>query len=97
MEAKESKECLHALVDGRVQGVGFRQYVMAVAVQLGVNGWVRNLDDGRVEVMAEGNRSSLEELIQYLQRGPSSAFVTQVTQEWLPFTGRYTWFNARMG
>lgn len=57
-------------VRGRVQGVGFRNFVEIVAHELGVKGWVRNLDDGRVEVYAVGSIDALEELNGRLWRGP---------------------------
>lgn len=66
------------LVDGDVQGVGFRYYVMRQAQALGLDGWVRNLPDGRVEVLARGNQGALSALETALRRGPSRARVSQV-------------------
>ncbi len=86
---------LHALVDGSVQGVGFRAFVIDNAQSLGLKGWVRNLYDGRVEVLAEGPRDDLEKLLEKLRLGPRSAFVTEVEKEWLPATGEYKYFNVR--
>jgi len=94
MNDKRDKACLHAFVAGRVQGVGFRHFVLLVASQLGLFGWVRNLDDDRVEVLAEGPRAELEELLEYLRRGPRSAFVSEVKQEWLVYSGQFTSFDV---
>lgn len=86
---------LHAFVRGRVQGVGFRHFVMTSAQTLGLDGWVRNLWDGRVEVLAEGSKVQLENLLKRLERGPSSSYVAEVNVEWLPATGEFTGFHVR--
>lgn len=86
---------LHAVVDGSVQGVGFRMFVLDHANALGVTGWVRNTYDGRVEVTAEGAYSVLELLLEKLRLGPRSAFVTEVVKEWQPATGEFTTFEVR--
>lgn len=83
---------LHAIVDGSVQGVGFRLYVLQQAQTLVLTGWVRNTHDGRVEVTAEGPYLKLEKLLDKLRTGPRSAFVTEVQKEWLEATGEYTTF-----
>lgn len=69
---------LHALVSGRVQGVGFRWHTHARARELGLRGWVANLADGRVEVYAEGEASDLDALVAWLHRGPGAARVEKV-------------------
>lgn len=84
---------LHALVDGTVQGVGFRNFVMAYAASYGLTGWVRNKYDGRVEVTAEGSYADLEKLVDKLRLGPRGAFVTEVQKEWQPFTGEFATFE----
>lgn len=89
-------ERLHATVHGRVQGVGFRFFVVEQASALGVTGWVRNRREGTVEVMAEGPRPALEQLLAALHRGPTSAWVQQVDAEWLPATGEFRRFRVRM-
>ena len=73
---------LHARVEGRVQGVGFRYFVQETAMSLGVSGWVRNRWDGSVEVLAEGERATLEQLLTALQRGPRMSFVSNVQVAW---------------
>jgi acylphosphatase len=73
---------MRALVSGRVQGVGFRFFVIRKARALGLAGEVRNLADGRVEVLAAGSRPALEELEEALRQGPSLSRVDRVQTEW---------------
>ncbi|MEM9800225.1 MAG: acylphosphatase, partial [Planctomycetota bacterium] len=63
------------VVEGRVQGVGFRWHTRLEARALGLRGWVRNLEDGTVEVHVEGAEASVGELLEWLARGPSGAHV----------------------
>jgi len=69
------------LVEGRVQGVGFRYSTMARAGLLGVDGWARNLADGRVEVHAQGERGAVAELVDWLSLGPPAARVTSLEEQ----------------
>jgi acylphosphatase len=87
---------LYALVEGRVQGVGFRYFVQDIAIALDLKGWVRNRWDGSVEVVAEGDRQSLEKLLMALHRGPRAAYVSDVRPEWSPPTGEFRDFHVRM-
>jgi acylphosphatase len=73
---------LHAWVQGKVQGVGFRYFVRQRAVELSVTGWVRNLSDGRVELLAAGSRPDLEALLAAVRQGPRGSQVTDVQLEW---------------
>lgn len=75
------------VVDGRVQGVFFRDSCRREAAAAGVAGWVRNLHDGRVEVVAEGARAAVERLVAWCRRGPSRAVVTAVQVHEEPFEG----------
>jgi len=91
---------VHIIVEGLVQGVGFRWFVARRAQALGVRGFVRNLYDGNVEIEAEGDRSLLEELIGEVKVGPRSAHVTNMRLEWEDLrerdtSGRYTGFEIR--
>jgi len=86
---------LHAVVEGRVQGVGFRAFVQLNAGELGLTGWVRNRWDDSVEVMAEGSPEALDRLEAALRRGPRSAFVTAVKVERSPATGEFSGFSIR--
>lgn len=68
--------CKHGYISGRVQGVGFRQATAEQAERLDLDGWVRNLVDGRVEVLFEGNEAAVAELASWLEQGPPAAEVT---------------------
>ena len=86
---------LHVLVIGRVQGVGFRYFVMGAAGDLAVTGWVRNRREGSVEVVAEGNKEELDKLLLILQRGSRSSLVTEVKESWQDYTGEFQGFSVR--
>ena len=83
------------VVEGIVQGVGYRDFVQRKARSLGVAGYVVNLRDGRVRVRAEGPRETIDELIRDLERGPPLARVAKVSVTWLPATGRFSAFGVR--
>ena len=70
------------LISGVVQGVGYRASLAWEARARGLAGWVRNLDDGRVEAEVEGPRETIESLIEWCRQGPPSAHVTGVSVEW---------------
>ena len=86
---------LHAWVIGRVQGVGFRYFVIENAVTLGLRGYVRNESNGDVEVLAQGTRPALERLLTLLRRGPSAAYVSEVRMSWGQPTEHLSGFNIR--
>jgi acylphosphatase len=86
---------VHVVVSGRVQGVAFRAYTVDEARGLGVDGWVRNLPDGRVEAEAEGERSALEGLVAFCRRGPPAARVEGVEVRWLAYRGDLGPFEQR--
>jgi acylphosphatase len=69
---------VHVFVDGRVQGVWFRHSTQQEAVRRGVQGWVRNLPDGRVEAVYEGPRPAVEDMLAWTRRGPERAVVTSL-------------------
>ncbi|MBI5474168.1 MAG: acylphosphatase [Ignavibacteriae bacterium] len=73
---------VHIVVEGLVQGVGFRWFAHRRAEALGVGGWVRNLYNGNVEIEAEAERSLLEEFMKEIKVGPRSAHVTNLRIEW---------------
>ena len=73
---------LHAVVSGRVQGVGFRFFVEGEASRLGLNGWVRNLRGGQVEVLATGEEQEVYQLLTALRSGPPWSRVTEVEVDW---------------
>lgn len=86
--------CLRAVVRGRVQGVGFRWFVVERARFLDLVGWVRNTPSGTVEVLAEGPRGALEGLLDELRQGPASSHVTKVEVGWEPPTGGFAGFEV---
>jgi acylphosphatase len=71
----------HVFVSGLVQGVGYRYTTVQQARKLGLNGWVRNLNDSRVEAVFEGEQAAVEEMIRWCHRGPSAAVVKDVSIE----------------
>ncbi len=77
----QEKICIHCFVSGKVQGVWFRASTQDQAKDLGLTGWVRNVPDGRVEVLACGERDKIAELQAWLKQGPELAEVTDVTCE----------------
>ena len=79
--AGENTERAHVYVSGQVQGVNFRGATQEEAERLGLNGWVRNLQDGRVEAVFEGDSETVRQMIDWCESGPSSAEVTDVTVE----------------
>jgi acylphosphatase len=83
----------HLIVEGRVQGVFFRDTTRREAVGLGLRGWVKNLPDGSVEVVAEGPRDKVDQLVQWCQHGPSYARVTRVHRIDEEFTGEFDAFT----
>jgi acylphosphatase len=95
--AKKSTERLHVVVFGRVQGVSFRFYTRDTAVELNLTGWVANRYDGSVEVVAEGPRAALDQLLEFLQQGPPMARVEQVQHEFGPASGKFKRFTIELG
>jgi len=83
------------MVYGRVQGVGFRYFVVERALALGLRGYARNQGEGSVEVLAQGPRLALENLLAMLWRGPSSANVTQVEVDWGEPSTHVSGFHVR--
>jgi acylphosphatase len=92
-----SEERLDATVRGRVQGVGFRYFVIRRAVSLELTGWVSNEPDGSVRCVAEGPRPALDALLQALEDGPPGAIVERVMTAWSPATGAFPSFDVRGG
>lgn len=86
--------CLHAYVSGRVQGVWFRQSTKEMADSLGLTGWVRNLDDGRVELMAQGEDQAVRQLEAWLNQGPELATVAEVASSIVSLSEQYETFKV---
>ncbi len=88
-------EELHAQVRGRVQGVGFRYFVVQKALTLGLRGYARNDESGDVEVLAQGARPALERLLALLWQGPSAAQVDEVRATWREASTYISGFHVR--
>jgi len=85
----------HVFVSDRVQGVFFRSETRFEANRRNVMGWVRNLPDGRVEAVFEGEKEDVEKLIEFCQRGPPGARVTKVDVRWEEYKGEFRGFEIR--
>jgi acylphosphatase len=83
------------IVRGRVQGVGYRYFAQGAADRLGVNGFVRNLPNGDVEIQAEADSRTLGQFRQELEDGPRMARVTEIIESDIPVSGGYTSFFIR--
>ncbi|HDY74436.1 MAG TPA: acylphosphatase [Euryarchaeota archaeon] len=86
---------VHALISGCVQGVCYRAYTCEKAEELGVRGWVRNLHDGRVEAVLEGDKSSVESLVKCLKSGPAHARVESIDTTPEDYEGEFRDFTVR--
>ena len=86
---------LHGLIAGHVQGVGFRYFVRSRATKLGLTGWVRNLHDGRVEVIVEGDQPALNEFEAALRQGPPGSDVTDLELVRSERSGEFADFEVR--
>jgi acylphosphatase len=83
------------LVEGRVQGVGYRAFAQRRARDRGLTGYALNLHDGRVKIRVEGNRQTIDEYLHDLEIGPPLARVERVTVTSLPYTAQYRDFSVR--
>lgn len=84
----------HIIVSGNVQGVGYRYFVMRLARKMQLNGWVKNLHTGEVEIEVEGPKGILESFIQELWTGNPWATVRNIDVQWVRFRGKYTGFDV---
>jgi len=87
----------HVFVSGRVQGVFFRYETRQHARRVGVTGWIRNLPDGRVEAVFEGEKEAVEYMIEFCRRGPPAARVEKVEVIWEPYKGEFESFTIKYG
>ncbi len=88
-------DAVQIIVQGRVQGVGFRFFVRDLAKSIGVKGWVRNLPDGNVEIHAEGEKEVLFDLIKEVKKGPYLGYVSELTTDWITPENIYDSFNIK--
>jgi len=86
-ERVKLKARAHVYVSGRVQGVFFRAETADLARSLGLGGWVRNLPDGRVEALFEGEKEDVEKAVDFCRRGPRGAYVSDLNIEWEEWKG----------
>jgi len=84
---------VHLIIEGRVQGVWFRESTRREAVSLRLSGWVKNLPDGAVEALIEGPGNQVKELISWCHRGPASANVIRVHQNQEDWQGEFNSFD----
>ena len=91
---KEPSEAV-VVVSGRVQGVFFRASTRDVAVRFGVRGFVRNLPDGRVEAVLQGDRAAVDRVVAFMREGPPGAHVEEADVQWRPATEAFDGFSVR--
>lgn len=86
---------VHLLISGDVIGVGFRAWTVRNAKELGLTGWVRNTEDKTVEILIEGKKEKLEEMIKRCHQGPEVAWVERVQVKWIEASGEFAGFEVR--
>ena len=86
---------IHIFVTGRVQGVFFRQSTRVIAIKNNVNGWVRNLDDGRVEIVAEGEKQNIDNLTTWCKTGPANSRVDEIELSEENYTNEFENFEVK--
>jgi acylphosphatase len=86
---------IHVFWSGRVQGVGFRYTTEAVALELKLLGWVRNLPDGRVEAVVEGDEGSLKRFLERMASGPMKGYIQKTQVVWEEPRGEFSDFQIR--
>ena len=86
---------VHVWVKGRVQAVGYRAFVQQNAVQIGVNGWVRNVGYNTVEAVAEGAKEQIDNFLRMVKRGPSISRVEEAREKWEKATGEFRSFRVK--
>jgi acylphosphatase len=84
---------MHVIVSGRVQGVFFRAYTRETALALKLTGWVRNLPDGRVETVFEGEDTNVQSMLEWCKKGPPHAIVNELEVSEATYTGEFRDFR----
>ena len=87
-------QSLHLLIEGQVQGVGYRYFVVECARDRNIRGWVRNLADGRVEIMAEGSKRDLALFLSKVEKGPSYSKIASIHRDWEKGAGKFEGFKV---
>ena len=90
----QTKKAYQLSIQGRVQGVGFRYSAIRAADRYGVTGWVRNESDGSVSAFCAGTKEATDNFIAWCRRGPSTAYITRVDVQEVPYRGRYSSFSV---
>jgi acylphosphatase len=90
-----TKERVNIIVHGEVQGVFYRARTKEKAIELNLNGWVKNRIDGTVEIVAEGVKEDLKRLVDWTKQGPRHANVTKIEVKWQPFTDEFSDFTVK--
>jgi acylphosphatase len=85
----------HLYIDGRVQGVFYRAFIRELAYNLGLKGWVKNLRDGRVEAVFEGEKALIDKAVKECYVGPPGARVADIDVKWETFIGDQKGFSVR--
>jgi len=86
---------LYLKISGSVQGVSFRYYTKEAADTLALSGWVKNLADGTLEILAQGSRENLEKFLEWCQGGPTSAQIEKLDKEWQKPEKKFDSFEIR--
>jgi acylphosphatase len=89
------KARVHLIISGRVQGVFYRAFTRETAIRHGLKGWVRNLYDGAVEALFEGDKNAVEVAVAECFKGPPSSHVEHIEIEWDVWTGEFETFSVR--
>lgn len=92
--SRRTRKQIVALAKGRVQGVGYRAFCADIATRLNVEGYAKNLPDGRVEVVGESDEATLRQFVEQLREGPPMSRVEDVSYRWEDPTGEYRGFEA---
>ena len=87
------KGSVHVYITGKVQGVGYRYSTAIQAQKLGLTGWVKNLYDGRVEALFEGENETITQMLSWCQQGPSMSYVTNIETHKKDYTGQFKDFS----
>ena len=95
MSGEGEKAAAEIRVEGRVQGVGFREFARRAAQRAGLVGYAMNLEDGHVRVVVEGERAAIDAFVAALEKGPRLANVTRVGATWRAASGEFTSFDIR--
>lgn len=88
---------IHVVIRGRVQGVFFRASAQREARQLGLTGWIKNRNDGSVEMVVEGEEDQVKDFLAWAQHGPSTARIDKVETKWRSYTGEFSDFRIAGG